>query len=392
MTILKLAWRNIKGAGLMTWLNAVVLSVAYVMMIGAQGMMTGWNEYTVRVSHETEWGGGQIWSPDYDPFEMITIQDMNAPLPPELIQQIDRGDAVPQLLYPALMYPKEIQQNVILRGIPPEQGILNLATTELTAQTDGSIPVLLGHRWAESLGIEAGETFTLQWRDSRGSYDARDATVVHILKIENAMLDRGYLWLALDDLWALTGLEGSASFLVLNRDLEKNPPSGTGGWITKSVYELSENFRSIMALERIGGTFYYIIFLSLALLAIFDTQVLHIWRRKREIGMLMALGMTRLRLITLFTLEGAMHGLFAAALAAIWGTPLLIWFDKVGINIPYSETSTGILLPPRFYPSMGLGLIVLTFVITMLAVTFVSWLPARKLAHLTPTEALRGNR
>ena len=43
------------------------------------------------------------------------------------------------------------------------------------------------------------------------------------------------------------------------------------------------------------------------MLAIFDTQVLSIFRRQKEIGTYVALGMTRKQVVALFTVEGAMH-------------------------------------------------------------------------------------
>ena len=67
------------------------------------------------------------------------------------------------------------------------------------------------------------------------------------------------------------------------------------------------------------------IILMLAMLAIFDTQVLSIFRRQKEIGTYIALGMTRKQVVTLFTMEGAMHAVLAAVIGAIYGVPLLAY-------------------------------------------------------------------
>ena len=69
------------------------------------------------------------------------------------------------------------------------------------------------------------------------------------------------------------------------------------------------------------------ILLMLAMLAVFDTQVLSIFRRQKEIGTYIALGMTRKQVVTLFTLEGAMH----AVLAAI--RRCNIWHTAAGISV-----------------------------------------------------------
>ncbi len=52
----------------------------------------------------------------------------------------------------------------------------------------------------------------------------------------------------------------------------------------------------------IGSLIMYVLLMGM-LLAIFDTQVLAAFRRRREMGTLMALGMLRSQIIGLFTLE-----------------------------------------------------------------------------------------
>jgi ABC-type lipoprotein release transport system permease subunit len=126
------------------------------------------------------------------------------------------------------------------------------------------------------------------------------------------------------------------------------------------------------------------------MLAIFDTQVLAVFRRRKEIGTLMALGLTRLRTIMLFTLEGALNGILAAIAAAIYGTPLLILFAKHGMSMPEAADSYGYALASRILPSYSVRLVLGTAIIVMATVTIVSYLPTRRISKMKPTEALRG--
>jgi ABC-type lipoprotein release transport system permease subunit len=52
----------------------------------------------------------------------------------------------------------------------------------------------------------------------------------------------------------------------------------------------------------------------------------------------------------------------------------------------------GIALPQTLYPSYGAWLVLGTTLLVLVSVTFVSFLPASKIAKLKPTEALRGKR
>ena len=126
------------------------------------------------------------------------------------------------------------------------------------------------------------------------------------------------------------------------------------------------------------------------MLAIFDTQVFAIFRRRKEIGTLIALGMTRNRVIRMFTMEGAMHGILAALMAAIWGLPLLVWVAGTGWAMPQAADDFGIALAEKIYPYYSVGLVVGTTVIVMSAVIIVRFIPTRSIAKLNPTDAIRG--
>jgi putative ABC transport system permease protein len=134
----------------------------------------------------------------------------------------------------------------------------------------------------------------------------------------------------------------------------------------------------------------YSILLLLALLAIFDTQVLSIFRRQREIGTYIALGYTRREVVGLFTIEGAMHAVLAAIVAAVWGIPLLIWLSRTGISLPVDSADYGFAIADTMYPVYSAALVVATTLIVLSATAIVSYWPSRKIAKMNPTEALRG--
>ena len=104
----------------------------------------------------------------------------------------------------------------------------------------------------------------------------------------------------------------------------------------------------------------------------------------------MAMGMTRLKIIQLFTLEGALHGVLAAIVAAAYGIPLLILFSKNGWALPGSMDDFGFAIGERIFPAYSVGLVIGTTVLVLTITTIVSFLPTRKIAKLEPTDAIRG--
>ena len=134
----------------------------------------------------------------------------------------------------------------------------------------------------------------------------------------------------------------------------------------------------------------YFIFLLLAMLAIFDTQTLAIFRRQREIGTLVALGMTQKQVMLHFTLEGTFYAILSFALGAIWGTPLLWYMVNKGISFNMDASEMGIPMADVMYASITPELVISTMIFIFIVTAFVSFLPARKIAKMIPTEAIRG--
>jgi ABC-type antimicrobial peptide transport system permease subunit len=106
------------------------------------------------------------------------------------------------------------------------------------------------------------------------------------------------------------------------------------GWKFKSQHDLLSDIEELIKTKSIGGSIMYVILMLLAMLAIFDTQVLSIFRRQREIGTFVALGMTRGEVVRMFTVEGAMHAVLAMIVGAIYGIPLFWFMATKGIAFP----------------------------------------------------------
>ncbi|MCX6843282.1 MAG: FtsX-like permease family protein [candidate division WOR-3 bacterium] len=386
MTILKLAIRNLRGAGIRTWLNAIALSFAFVAIIFGQGMMQGMNKQAEDASTAFEFGGGQYWQKNYDPYDPLTLEDAHAPVPPVLESLAAAGKAAPVLVVAGSIYPQGRIKPVVLKGIDPAQRILALPTGALGDTTD-ELPLLIGARMAKSTGLAVGDQVTVQWRDVEGAFDARDGRVVKIMETSVVTVDVGQVWMPLETLQGLAGMGGEATTVTVAKGMSNVPAAE--GWNFRAPAYLLSDLRQAVKTKTVGQLIVFTILFLLAMLAIFDTQVLSVFRRRREIGMLVALGMTRARVIVLFTLEGALHSILAALLGMVYGAPLFISLGRKGISIPGGDT-WGYAMGDKLYPAFTIGLILGTTLLVFIVTTFVSWLPTRRIAKLNPTDALAG--
>jgi len=387
MLTFKLAWRNIIGAGLRTLLNVIVLSISFVVIIWQRGMLDGWHQQARRDTIDWEIGGGEYWQKNYDPYDLFTLDDSHSKIPEEVTGEISSNKMTPVLITQATIYPQGRMQSVLLRGIPPGQKILALPTEKLGGQSF-EIPVMIGTRMAEATKLKSGDIVTIRWRDVNGTFDAAEAIVAGLFRTNVPKIDNGQIWLPLQRLQTMMQLPDEATILVTAPGTEQK--GKIKGWLFKDQNTLLTEINQIIQQKKIGGSVLYIILLLLAMLAIFDTQVLSIFRRQKEIGTEIALGMTRGQVIRLFTLEGSMHAIFAAILAAIYGIPLLYLQAKNGIMMPENSDDYGIAIAEKIFPVYSLGLIISTILIIFLTATIVSFIPARKISQMKPTDAIRG--
>jgi ABC-type lipoprotein release transport system permease subunit len=393
MTILKLAIRNLRGAGIRTWLNSFALSMAFVAIIFGQGMMQGMNKQVEDASTAFEFGGGQYWQKDYDPYDPLTLEQAHAPLPPAIESLAASGRAAPVLIVAGSIYPHGRLKPVLLKGIDPAQKVLAIPTEALASAEE--LPILIGGRTAASTGLAVGDQVTVQWRDARGAFDARDGRVVEIMHTSVGNVDIGQVWVPLSRLQELAGMQGEVTLVTVARglgtrsELPANSVMSRAGWNFRPLDYLLSDLRQAVKTKTVGQVIMFTVLFMLAMLAIFDTQVLSVFRRRREIGMLIALGMTRAKVIVMFTIEGALHSILAALLGMVYGAPLFISLGRNGISIPGGDT-WGYALGDKLYPAYTASLILGTTLLVFVVTTFVSWLPTRKIAKLNPTDALAG--
>ena len=386
MLAIKLAFKNILGAGFRTILNISVLSFAFVVIIFYNGVLEGWNQQARRDTIEWEIGQGQLWHPDYDPLDFFSYQDAHAPLPEAVQAEVAAGQLTPILLTQASAFPQGRMQGVILKGIDPKQPILKIPTA-LLADQDGQTPDLIGKRMAHAIKAKEGDQLLVRWRDKNGTFDALEVTISGIFDSNVPTIDAGQIWLPLERLQQMLSMPGEATYLVAR---EGFVPANAAPWVFKGQDFLLADLDTIIQSKKGASGIMYGLLLIIALLAIFDTQVLSIFRRQKEIGTYIALGMTRWQVVGIFTVEGATYSILAILLGALYGTPLLWYLAKVGWAMPSASQDMGISIAEKIYPVFGFGLILGTILLVVLSATVVSFLPARKIAKINPTDALKG--
>jgi ABC-type lipoprotein release transport system permease subunit len=289
--------------------------------------------------------------------------------------------------------------NTILKGIDPGQTLLELPSGMMDSLPQAvradAIPAMIGARMARSAGLETGDRMIVRWRDVNGVFDARDVVIAAVFHTNVPTVDVAQVWIPLETLQEMTGMQGESTYLLLDRELAERTElssgiANAGGWHYTDLDTLMKDIEAVVEAKKGGMMVISILLLCIALLAIFDTQVLSVFRRQKEIGTYIALGMTRGRVVTVFTIEGTIHALLAILLGFLWGIPLLGWVQKTGIPMPDMTDQAGLALGDKIIPAYSMALIMATVLLVFITSLIVSYLPARKISKMQPTEALKG--
>ena len=279
---------------------------------------------------------------------------------------------------------------IIMKGITPEQNIVNMPTQMLVGHEEVAIPVLIGRGMAKDAKLEVGDSFTIRWLDANRTYDADEGTVVHIMDTENFKLDMGHIWVPLKKAQTMLAMEEEATYVTYSEGV--SVVKNKNDWIPRDVKYLIRDMEALIKADEPNAAIMYIVLLCFAAMGIFNAQVLSIFRRGKEIGTLMALGMTRTWVVGLFTLEGGLNAFLAAIMTVILFGPLLWYFGTNGIwlGVDYSDGAMGLIVEKYLIPVYSVGLVVTTTIIVSIIVLIVSYLPSRRIARMKPTDALRG--
>ena len=386
--LFNIAIKNLLGAGIRTWLNVFVTSVSIFMIIFSSGMYSGMMQHAMNVSIDTEIGGGAYWHPEYDPYDPITFEMAHEKTPDDLKNIVEKSDALEVLVNQAAIYPDGRIVPVILKGITAQQSILNLPTHEFLKYEGTNIPIMIGKGMAAYAKLDIGDMFTIRWMDSNNAYDASEGEIIYIMDSGNFKIDMGHIWIPLNVAQNILSMPDESTYVVYQQGINEIDNSST--WIKRDVEYLVRDMKAIIKQDRPNAIMIYVILLALAAMGIFNAQTLSIFRRKKEIGTLMALGMQKRKVVLLFTIEGALNAILAIILTAILFGPILYYFQLNGIPLPIDYSDMGLIISKTLMPVYSPILLIATAFIVFIILLIVSYIPSRRISKMHPVDAIRG--
>ncbi|MCB5251429.1 MAG: FtsX-like permease family protein [Candidatus Cloacimonadaceae bacterium] len=389
--LLKLALKRIAGNGWRSVFNILILFLVLMGMLFIQGMYDGWMRTARRQKEEWEIGAGHFEHSNYDKYDSFTFKDSFAKIPDHIQELIRQNEVVPILVFSGVLYPQGRMTPISIKGIPWDQALLKIPSQMLRVKDEypGSLPTVIGQDMARTNGLSQGDLVSMRFKDARGVFNAYDIEIVKVMATPVSSIDESQVWIDFTVLNSLVALQNSATLFILKD--EATQLNLGSNWRYISQKKSLEDVLAMMKADQAGGYVVIALLLFLAMIAIFDTQILAVFKRRKEIGTLIALGMTRRQIIRLFTYEGCLYMVFGTILTAILGLPLFIHLGTKGIPLPQELSNLNVggfseTMKSYYDPLTILFMLIMVFVLTL----FASWLPAAKIARMKATQALRG--
>lgn len=291
----------------------------------------------------------------------------------------------------------------VIRGIEGQAGQTSQAKQWLISGSFDSLfeklnegstpPAVVGAELASRIGISVGDIFQIIPANEAGGETMRRLRVAGIFRSGLFEYDSTWIYVDFDLAATFAGGDHSASVMSVQvndadrvKDVAQRVNAALGpGYSTVDWQQANQPLFSALALERRMGLFIIGLIIAVAALNITTMLILVVVERRRDIAVLSTLGATRMGVMLLFVIEGAVVGAIGAV--AGMGLGLVACFAGNYFKL--------VSLPPDVYSISNVPLNVsivetliaalVAFVLSVLATIY----PARAAARLRPVEALR---
>lgn len=400
--IFSMAWRNI-------WRNkarsiVIMVSVAIGLLAGISvlALYKGMMKSRVRTVIDTETGHLQIhnvqFKKDYAPqFVIDSFDTVISTIRSMPSVKIAAGRTIVQGMLAATSGSAGVQINGVIPGLEGKLSRLNeKIITGRGLEGVKKNQIIIGKKLADKMKLKQGSKLVLTFTDSSENLISAAFRVVGIYQSENAPLDELNVYVTAVDLNQLLQINGYHEIGVLLQNdfdvgsIEKQLQDRFPFLLVESWQKLSPE--TDLMVKTVDTYSYIIMMIILVALAfgILNTMLMSVLERIREIGMMVALGTSRLRIFLLVLMETVFLTLAGTPLGFGIGYLLVNHYERYGLDLSGmgKEMMASFGFSTMVYPSFPWEKLpgVTIMVITTALVSCL--LPALKALKLRPAEAL----
>ena len=404
--LLKLAFRNLGRNRRRSFFSALAMGVALALLLMMASFIQGEMGNAIDLAIRLQSGHLQVRAASYDEAKTSLKWEDLIENPDQVAGKIASlgpvDVATPRLYASGFVTTRDESASVRVVGIDP----LSAANAPYRdGMVEGEFPtpddregVLIGWALAQRLDLSAGDKVNLSVNTSSGEVDEQQFTVRGIYNTGTSGFDSLTVFLPLAKAQAFTGAENRAStvFVLLKGTAQTDAVIAAlqaPGYKVLTWQDMNELLVQTEALSATYMGFFYLIVLGIAATVIVNTQIMSVYERTREIGILSAIGMRGRRLMAIFLAESGLLAVGGILLGLVIGGIVIAYLTRYGFPLDFSGFGiTGMLYADKMYTQLTVrdtvNLTVMTFIVTLLAGIY----PAVLASRMEPVEALRAER
>ena len=400
--ILKIAWKNVwrsRGRSLVV-IGSIVVGI-WALLFGS-GFMNGFLVGYMANIIDNDISNIQIHNPEFKKDLEIKFFIENGKEKAEAIRTWEgvKGATTRTVVSGMISSPKKAS-GVQIRGIDLKNEAIVTSLDSIISE--GTYfegikrnPVIIGSKLAENLSVKLRSKVVLTFNDSEGNITAAAFRVVGIVKSSSLAISEMYAYVRQDDLTRLAGLNGQIHEIAVITD----PQVEESVIVTKfnETYkgDLAETWRETapelaMMSEMYGSMLYVLmgIIMTALVFGIVNTMLMAVLERFRELGMLMAVGMNKLRVYFMILIETVFLGIIGAPIGLFVGWITIYYYRVNGVDLSnYSEGLEAFGYSSILYPYLDTSAYIIVTVGVIFTAVIGALYPAWKAVKLNPVEAL----
>jgi ABC-type lipoprotein release transport system permease subunit len=288
---------------------------------------------------------------------------------------------------------KEKSVSVLYKTIPDSLGSYFVETAPNS--------IIVGSKFAEKFKVKLGNKVVISFADNEGEPFSAAFRVCGIYQTNNAILDEIKIYTKINDLREICPIpQNSIHELAIRLDnnndavcdstKEKVTAMLSDGEIVRKWTEINPvigMYNSFM--KTIFSTVIIIILIALGF-GIVNTVLMSVMERKRELCMLMAIGMNRRKVMMLIISESTVLTLLGGLLGLFLGALTVFITGRTGLDLSSSLSSYSVIgVSSLVYPTITLQQSIQIIIMVIITGIISAIYPARVAVRMKPAEGVR---